>query len=419
MKPIIFIALAFCAASARWSFTFIELDSSHQGTRYGIAAGDLTADGYPDVVAGRDFYRNPGVDMTGEWTRVSLPIDCNPLAIMDLDRDERGDVVAAGEDGLYWLEATDRHGSSWTSTKTVSLSNGLCHSCAQGYATGQLEAGGFEEICVNIDGITCFKIADQPTGIWQKIALTADISVGIGIGDIDGDGDNDVCGGHTEVWWLENPGSVSPGWVRHDIAPVNVVDRVAAADMNGDSRCDIVVTEEGSGRLIVYGNTGGSWEEHVVSSTALGYLSMHTADFDRDGTIDIVTGESLNSKKIEIWENDGSFNFTPHQINASRAVQTHIGCLPADLDNDGDLDLVNHSYTQSRYVFVWRNDHRPATAVFTNRIQHPFTVQATPLPPVNMCGQVMHGPGAAPGWFVSINGNHVIPAAKIRSGRRR
>ncbi len=39
---------------------------------FGLAIGDLTGDGYLDIVSGRYFYRNPGGDMAANWERIDL-----------------------------------------------------------------------------------------------------------------------------------------------------------------------------------------------------------------------------------------------------------------------------------------------------------------------------------------------------------
>ena len=97
----------------------------------------------------------------------------------------------------------------------------------------------------------------------------------------------------------------------------------------------------------------------MLSSVASGAISYATKKIVL--LVDIVTGESVDAKRIQIWENRGNLSFTPHAVNKGNSEQTHIGCLPADMDNDGDVDLVNISYSCKGCVFIWRNDADPPT----------------------------------------------------------
>jgi hypothetical protein len=184
---------------------------------------------------------------------------------------------------------------------------------------------------------------------------------------MDGDGDMDVVGGDEDaksVFWLKNPGTFSANWTKILVGSADVLDRVAAADMDGDGDIDIVVSEEGKGHLYLYkNNRAQGWEQLELATTNYGYLSMYVADMNGDGKQDIISGESVDAKKIQIWWNRGSLSFEAQQINGATTTQSHLGCLPVDLDNDGDLDIVSHQWLGGTALFVWRNDTTGGTAV--------------------------------------------------------
>ena len=64
------------------------------------------------------------------------------------------------------------------------------------------------------------------------------------------------------------------------------------------------------------------------------------ADLDNDGDIDLLSASSYDHK-IAWHENDGNQNFFSHVIT-TQAIHTS-SVSAADLDNDGDIDVVSSS----------------------------------------------------------------------------
>jgi hypothetical protein len=151
---------------------------------------------------------------------------------------------------------------------------------------------------------------------------------------------------------------------------------LAAADVDGDGRPDVIAAEEtGSaatrqGRIYWFkhpGETteGQSWSRNNISGEYFSIQSLHAADMDGDGDIDFVAGEhrhgakvSLSEMRLLIFENDGRGRFMRSQI--AQGYDHHDGCKPADLDNDGDVDIISTGWDDEhwQYVRLWRNDVR-------------------------------------------------------------
>ena len=55
-----------------------------------------------------------------------------------------------------------------------------------------------------------------------------------------------------------------------------------------------------------------------------------------------------------VYENDGAGNFTAHTID--QGIESHLGTQLADMDNDGDLDIVSIAWREPQYLHLWRND---------------------------------------------------------------
>jgi hypothetical protein len=350
---------------------YIQVDNSRAQRYFGLAMGDLSGDGLQDIASGRYFYRNPGGDMEGAWSRTDLGLNVDAMLITDIDDDVYGDVIAESLPNVYWFEANNAQGSSWTHY-TIGQVPATSHVNGQGYALAQLEAGGKPETILSSgDGIYYFEIpATNPeAGNWPKVHITSQASEeGIGVGDIDNDGDLDISAGITDpggqyshIHWFENPGDGSGNWPHYEIGTTpSWADRFAVAEINGDGYLDIIVSEEtSSSNAHVYWfenpgtPTNPDWTRHTVV-TQYTTNSMDVADMDNDGDIDIISGEHRGTETVAIWENDGSGHFTEHVV--SQGKESHLGARVADLDGDGDLDILSIAWDAYQYLHLWRND---------------------------------------------------------------
>lgn len=365
---------------------------------FGLDMTDVNRDGYTDIISGDWFYRNPGGDMSGKWDRITFPIEVDAMLTPDVDGDEFADVIGQRLPEVYWLEANDKEGNSWSYVQIGTMPQ-TDHANTQQYALGQLVPGGKPEIILGDgEGLHYFEIPDQPNNTpWPKVTITTE-GGGYGVGDIDQDGYIDVIGdirleGKGEVlpgtvdvkednsmvsWW-KNPGDGSNYWQRFEIGFGTMPDRFAVADLNGDGKLDAITSDErypGNARnayLTWYEQTDDpaqkGWEKHIIV-TSKSMNSMDAADIDRDGDIDIVVGEHempgrdgkplVKDEKVIVFENDGKGNFTPHTVDQGK--ESHLGTQLADMDSDGDLDIVSMAWREPEYIHLWRNDALRATS---------------------------------------------------------
>ncbi|RMG23446.1 MAG: VCBS repeat-containing protein [Bacteroidetes bacterium] len=341
---------------------------------FGLDMGDIDQDGDLDILSGRYLYRNPGGNMKGEWSRIMLPQNVDGILFLDVDGDTYADLIAQALPDLWWFEAEDHQGSSW-SGKKIGTVPATSHVNSQGFGQGQFIPGGKEEFVIAGAGdVYLFQIPQHPDRQpWPRSKIGVNTSdEGIGLGDIDGDGDLDIACGRRPpkgeepllLLWFENPGHLSSNWANHNVGQTNhPIDRVEVGDLNGDGRADIAVTEERWPGLEPDANlfwfeqplSGNEWpRHHLVTQYSMNNLDL--ADIDQDGDPDLLTAEHKGPRlEVQLWENNGTGHFTKVLIDTGK--ENHLGTRLADLDQDGDLDLVGAGWDQYQQMHIWRNDY--------------------------------------------------------------
>jgi hypothetical protein len=336
--------------------------------------GDLNADGFMDIVSGRSVYLNPQGDMSGHWQKVDLGLNVDGILIMDVDGDDFGDIIAQALPDVYWLEATTKDGSSWKSLKIGEVP-ATSHVNSQGFEKVQLIAGGRSEFVIAGNGdIYSFEIPDQPSNkAWKITQVAANTSdEGIGTGDINNDGKIDLAAGRRPdggdepliVVWYQNPGDGSADWKNYEIGTTNhPLDRLAIADINGDSKPDIVVCEERwpgeepDGNIFWFEQGDDpelKWKRHHIT-TQFSSNNLDLKDMDSDGDWDIITSEHKGKKlELQLWLNDGKGMFSKVIIDTGK--ESHLGTQVGDLDSDGDLDIISAGWDQHQFIHLWRNN---------------------------------------------------------------
>ncbi|WP_369177469.1 beta strand repeat-containing protein [Candidatus Thiodubiliella endoseptemdiera] len=184
------------------------------------------------------------------------------------------------------------------------------------------------------------------------------------LADIDGDGDLDlvVGKGNGTLKYYQNTGTTSnPAYEvkTGDDNPFNGIDVENAAsptlaDIDGDGDLDLVLGKN-DGTLKYYQNTGTTsnpayevktGDSNPFNGIDVGYFSKPTlADIDGDGDLDLVVGEDDGTLKY--YQNTGTTSNPAYEAKTGGSNPFNsidVGVFPtpnlADIDGDGDLDLV-------------------------------------------------------------------------------
>jgi hypothetical protein len=185
---------------------------------------------------------------------------------------------------------------------------------------GDVDCDGDPDIALNGFWLECPE--DPVNGSWTEHIIDTKWWVQTGdwtansckvcVEDINGDGVADILLSHAEragypVSWYEGDESDKDVWKEHVIHRVDFCHTLQAADMDLDGDIDVVAGEMEKSDdpdqvlLFLNGGAGLGWEKKVVSYTSI--YSAKLADIDNDGDMDIVANRNWNRPPLEIWEN--------------------------------------------------------------------------------------------------------------------
>lgn len=129
---------------------------------------------------------------------------------------------------------------------------------------------------------------------------------------------------------------------------------VFAADLDGDGDQDVLSTSLNDDRVDWYENLGSGGfgpRQMIGSHPGDNPVDVYAADLDGDGDVDVLSATYLG-REVMWYENLGSGAFGPAQVlgfvNGAREI------FAADLDGDGDSDVLAVAETSDK-VILWEN----------------------------------------------------------------
>ncbi len=347
-----------------WAAT--PITTSFGGAINAIPA-DLDGDGDLDILGAAK------TDNTIAWWEngngwQSKPVDTNFVGVYDiqtadLDNDGDLDILGAAFDGneVAWWENTAGDGSAWVK-ETIEGSFGN----ASSVQTADLDKDGDLDVVAaasNDNEIAWWENRLNTAQSWVKSTVQSSLPFAhwVDTGDVDGDGDMDVLGailGANDMTWWENNGS-GGGWTPHPIdANFSGAHTIQADDMDGDGDLDVLGAALNGNTVSWWENDGGagtSWNQQDISATFNGAHSVEAADLDNDGDLDIL-GAARDDSEIVWWENgtirSNALYSTEHPVD--NAVNGAFGVEAADLDMDGDMDILGVAASTNQVAW-WEN----------------------------------------------------------------
>lgn len=165
-------------------------------------------------------------------------------------------------------------------------------------------------------------------------------------GDIDGDADLDLfttAGIFRQIHLFENNGGFSSVTEKSGIgeSPLGSGRGGVMADINGDGWADIYYSNSSSNDRLFINRKGKVFEESIAKS---GLMNSETkygnalADIDNDGDIDVIR---ITGAGIGLFVNQGNGHFV--DVSRHSGIATRYGGYGSalgDIDNDGKIDIV-------------------------------------------------------------------------------
>jgi enediyne biosynthesis protein E4 len=339
----------------------------------GVAVGDFDDDGFDDIfitaLGQSHLFRNSGkgtfVDVTKSAGLIGPNEFSTSAAWLDYDRDGRLDLVVGNY--VQWTPKTDIY-CTLDGTK-------------KSYCTPEAYKGASVRLWHNL-GNGRFEDATAKTGLFDSTSK----SLGIAISDVNADGWPDIVIANdtqpNKLYVNDGHGKFTESAVGAGIAfSEDGVARagmgIDAADYDRSGRPSIMVSNFSNQMMALYHNEGNALFVDEAPRSEVGRKSLLTLgfacfffDYDLDGWQDIFVNNGHIENEIEKIqkrvkyaqpahlfhdEGKGKFSDATPKVGAAFAVpRVGRGAAYADIDNDGDLDLL--ITTNGGLAVLLRND---------------------------------------------------------------
>lgn len=368
------------------TFSGAYVIESNYNSAKAVVADDIDDDGVMEVIATASLGNNRDVSMyehsgtAPNFTWVQTTIDAsnwkgNDITTGDIDGDGKHDLASVDSSArdIAWWRNLGGSPATFDARRTIEMN----YRGVTGLSLADIDEEDGLDIAVGssafLNGIfypiRWYENDGTPlNGGWNTINIES-WSLGINrqaiATDIDQDSDQDLIAAESMhlfsdefIYLYVNDGTPEgSNWTRVEVDNgENGARGAAAADIDGDLDVDVIGIGL-SGTVEWYENDGtplsGAWPQHTIAS-AFGGETVKAADLDNDGDVEVVAA-SYGGDKLAYWENLGGGSFSgTFVIGFGSALNGVSGIDIDDLDDDGDLDIVTANDV-ARTISWWEN----------------------------------------------------------------
>ena len=344
--------------------TFTQVESQAPTVATALAVGDFNRDGKLDaIIAGNSFdlYLSLGNGDGSFQNPVAIPnapqiSDVQVLLTGDFNHDGKLDIALTGVstllgngDGTFRNPISSPAGTNSMAVVDVNGDGEPDLAAITGFSTVAVLLGKGDGSFMNLKSIPLAATQYYP---------------GAGVAaDFNGDGKLDLAvaesnypNGQVSVELGTGSGTFKTPIVSLLGTTATNPNIVLEADFNGDGKSDLAVLDDyGNGFQILLGNGDGTFGTPVDTSLTYSVLSLAVGDFNKDGKADLVvtTNGGNGSPSMNIYLSNGDGTFSPR---SQYAVPSYANVAVADVNGDGNLDLIVTSFGSVLEVFPGNGD---------------------------------------------------------------
>jgi len=193
---------------------------------------------------------------------------------------------------------------------------------------------------------------------------------GIAIGDVDGDGDQDLYFAPIRKQMYPLYFNKGNGTFEKSTLVVDVNNTVQLFDIDNDGDFDAYLSGEG----ILLNDGKGNFSK----KGSIGFHPRRFGDLNKDGYIDVIREKAMpdvTGTTLVVYLNDKKGNFNEYStVPIGNSGIASSGCEFADIDGDGDKDIIYLNYERGYPSGILIND---GTGKFTNSGQKLLSVVRT------------------------------------------
>lgn len=382
--------------------SFTDMGKEYLSVGGHAAFGDYDNDGDEDMLSNGSLWENNG---TGEFTNISEQATLAGLGGEtvwgDYDNDGFRDILGVGGKATLFHNEGDGTFTDVTGAAGIFIdanSQGVAWVDFNGDAYLDFYAASYGTLADSEIATRDYVFVNNGDGTFTEVTEEVGIPTykkfnhgrGVCVADYDEDGDPDIYVGNYRLDPNQLWQNLGPGQGFDDVAVkagvVGVFEQMAYGhtigpswgDLDGDGLFDLVVANLAHPRFydfsdpttLYFNNGDATFTAFETPEKGILFDETHSDsvlfDSDNDGDLDLFLTSVYEGRRSYLYGNDGTGMYSDITYDAGITHYNGWGAASADVDNDGDADLVAHR--------LFRND----SSTGNHYLQVKLTGSATP-----------------------------------------